>query len=226
MDERFVVIKNAILKKLGVIILCGLVCAGLLVLEKAFFTKFVIQAGGPVTGEYIVSVVNPKDRSNPKKQLNYPAVMHSDANLAGFITLLDKERHFEFVKLNPNWNRLTDVQQRQWLRQHVRIQNYQRNNFRILYNLRQAEVYDLAFLEKNSRLFMDSFIQQTNRTVKKIKPGPVVKVVSRNFSYPKELPLDRNDILIKYGIIGFVFGMLLAILVVIVPAIRGFAYVL
>ena len=226
MDERFVFIKNAVLKKLGRIVLCGLVCAGLLVTEKAFFTKFVIEAGGPVTGEYIVSVVNPKDRTNPKKQLNYPALMHSDANLADFIKLLDKERHFEFVKLYPNWNRLTDVQQKRWLRQHVRIQNYQGNNFRIVYNLAQTEVYDLAFLQKNSSVFMDSFIQQTNRTVKKIKPGPVIKVVSRNFSYPKELPLDRNDILLKYGIIGFVFGVLLATLVVIVPAVRGFTYVL
>ena len=226
MDERLTSLRNAILKKLSFIILCGLVCAGLLVTEKAFFTKFVIQADGPVTGEYIVSVVNPKERTNPKKQLNYPALMHSDANLTDFIALLDKERQFTFAKLNPNWDRLTDIQQRQWLRQQVRIQNYKGNNFRILYNLKQTEVYDLAFLEKNSRLFMDSFIQQTNRTVKKIKPGAVIKVVSRNFSYPKELPLDRNDILVKYGIIGFVLGILLAGLVVIVPVVRGSAYVL
>ena len=220
MDERFLLIKNTIMNKITTILLCGILCAGLLVIEKVFFTKFSIQVGGPVTGEYIVSVVDAKDRSNPKKQLNYPAVMHSDANLADFIKLLEKERHFEFVKLNPNWVRLTDVQKRQWLRQHVRIQNYQGNNFRIVYNLNQREVYDLAFLQKNSSVFMDSFIQQTNRTVKKIKPGTDIKVVKQNFSYPKELPLNRNDVLIKYGIIGFVLGSLFSMLLVLVPVLR------
>lgn len=226
MDERFVLIKNAVMKKLSVIILCGLVCAGLLVIEKAFFTKFSIEAGGPVAGEYIVSVFDAKDPSNPKKQLNYPALMYSEANLMDFIKLLDKERHFEFVKLHPNWNRLTYVQKGQWLRQHMRIHNYEGNNFRILFYLHQTEVYDLLFLQKNVSVFMDSFMQQTNRTVKMIKPGADIKVVKRCFSYPEELPLNRNDILLKYGIIGFVFGTLLAILVVIVPAVRGFANVL
>ena len=110
MDERFELIKNTIAAKITTILLCGILCAGLLVVEKAFFTKFTIQAGGPVSGEYIVSVFDTKDRSNPKKQLNYPALMHSDANLTDFIKLLEKEGQFEFVKLNPNWTRLTDVQ--------------------------------------------------------------------------------------------------------------------
>lgn len=225
MDERFVLIKNAVLKKLSVVILCGILCAGLLVAEKAFFTKFAIQAGGPVTGEYIVSVVDAKDRSTPKKQLNYPAVMHSDANLADFIKLLEKKGQFEFVKLNPNWARLTDGQKIQWLRQHVRIQNYQGNNFRIVYYLPQREVFDLAFLQKNSSIFMDSFMEQTNRTVKKIKPGAIIKVVKQNFSYPKELPLNRNDILIKYGIMGFVLGSLFSMLLILVPVLRKFDHV-
>ena len=224
MDERLLFLKNAVLKKLGFIMLCGLVCAGLLVLEKAYFTKFSIQAGGPVTGEYIVSVADPKDRTTPKKQLNYPAVMHSDANLADFIKSLETENRFAFAKLHPNWNRLTDIQKRQWLRQHVRIYNYQGNNFRILLSLNQKEVYDLAFLQKYSGLFMDTFMQQTNRTVKKIKPGVAIKVVKQNFAFPNELPLDRNDILVKYGIIGFVLGILLAGLAVIIPAARGFTY--
>lgn len=185
MDERFLLIKNTIAAKITTILLCGILCAGLLVVEKAFFTKFTIQAGGPVTGEYIVSVVDAKDRSNPKKQLNYPAVMHSDANLADFIKLLEKKGQFEFVKLNPNWARLTDGQKIQWLRQHVRIQNYQGNNFRIVYYLPQREVFDLAFLQKNSSIFMDSFMEQTNRTVKKIKPGAIIKVVKQNFLIPK-----------------------------------------
>lgn len=225
MDERFVLIKNTILTKITTILLCGILCAGLLVAEKAFFTKFAIQVGGPVTGEYIVSVVDAKDRSNPKKQLNYPAVMHSDANLTDFIKLMEKERHFEFAKLNPNWTRLTDGQKIQWLRQHVRIQNYQGNNFRIVYFLPQREVYDVAFLQKNSSIFMDSFMEQTNRTVKKIKPGAGIKVVSHKFSYPKELPLNRNDILIKYGIIGFVLGSLFSMLLILVPVLRKFDHV-
>ena len=225
MDERFELIKNTVAAKITTILLCGILCAGLLVVEKAFFTKFTIQAGGPVSGEYIVSVFDTKDRSNPKKQLNYPALMHSDANLTDFIKLLEKEGQFEFVKLNPNWTRLTDVQKKQWLRQHLRIQNYQGNNFRIVYYLPQREVYNLAFLKKNSSIFMDSFMEQTNRTVKKIKPEADIKVVSRNYSYPKELPLNRTDILIKYGITGFLLGSLFSMLLILVPVLRKFDHV-
>ena len=219
MDERFLLIKNTIFTKITTILLCGILCAGLLVAEKAFFTKFSIQVGGEVMAEYIFSVANPVDKPDPKKKLNYPWMMHSNPNLARFIKIMEG-RKFDFSKLEPNWNKLSDLEKMNWLKRHISVQYLQGNNGKIRFYLRQREVLDLAYLKKNCQVLLDAFIQAAAESCRKVNPNASIKVSGKHFAFPKEIPLSRNDILLKYGLIGFILGCLLRILIVLVPVLR------
>ena len=222
MDERLLLVKNTVVKKITTILLCGVLCAGILVMAKAFLTNFTIQAGGGVVAEYIFTVTNSEDKPDSQKTLNYLSILYSNNDLSLLIKRLESAGIFAFNKLVTNWNQMADLAKTEWLKKHIAVQYLQGNCGRIFFKLKQIEVHDLNFLKKNGPLLLDSLMKVSTEYFSEVNPNTFIEISSRNFAFPKEIPVSKKNILVMYGIMGFFFGCLLSVLIVIFPMLRSY----
>ncbi len=220
MDERYRLIKNVIIKKIGYILLCGIICAGLLLIEKAFFTDFHVQTGN-FKAEIVLSVHEDPKAASAKQVINYPALIHGNVNIGAVIKELEKMPHFDFTKMVYNWKRLNDQDKIKWLQDHTGV--YPNGNvYTVVFSLDKKELIDLEFLKQNANRIIKTFTDYNVDCIQKAKPNTVVTVIGTQLLYPKEVDVKKRDTLFKYGIIGFILGAVLASLVVMVHGLRRY----
>ncbi len=221
MDERLAVIKNVLIKKIVFILLFGILCSGLLVFEKALFTDFYVKTGS-FQIYHIIQVDDSKVRSNPYYEFDYRGYFLTNHNIDSIITSLEKNANPFLVSVNPNWDKLSRLQQVEWLRKKLVIIPYRDNTFEISFYLNANEVKDIVFLQENADSFLDSVLLQFSNNIKMIKPGTIINPFARNMLIPKSVPLNKRDILKKYGVIGFMFGIIIAAMAFSIKALRDY----
>ncbi len=220
MDERYRLIINIVTKKIGYILLCGIICAGLLLIEKAFFTDFHVQTGTFMAETVMVVQEDPKGIAS-KQKINYPALIRGVVNVGAVIKELEEQHRFDFTKMVYNWERLSDLAKIKWVQTHTMV--YPNGNiYTFVFCLNKKELIDLEFLQQNVNLFLNIFIKNSVAYIQKAKPKTAVTLIGTQLLYPKEVDVKKSDTLFKYGIIGFVLGAVLASLVVIVHSLRGY----
>lgn len=219
MDERYRLIINIVTKKIGHILLCGVFCAGLLLIEKAFFTDFHVQTG-PFIAETIIAIHEDPKSVTGKQLINYPVLLRSYTSLGSIIKELEQVQHFDFTKLVPNWKRLNDQEKIKWMQVHTKI--YPNGNiYAIYFFLNKKELPDLVFLQQNANQLINILTRQNMAFILKARPNTTVTLLGTQLLFPKEVEVKKSDTLFKYGVIGFVLGTLLATFVVLVRGLRG-----
>ncbi len=219
MDERYWAIKKIIIKKMGYIVLCGVVCAGLLVIEKAFFTDFHVQTGS-FLAETVMAVHEDPKSAAAKQKINYTTLIYWNVNLNAVIKELEQTHHFDFTKLVYNWERLNDQAKIKWMQAHIRV--YPNGNvYTVVFFLNKKELLDLTFLQQNAGRFMNVFTKHNIACIQKAKPNNGVNLIGTQMLFPKEVDVKKSNTLIKYGSIGFVLGTVLASILVLVRGLWG-----
>ena len=221
MDERLTVIKNVLIKRIFFILLIGAICSGLLVFEKEKYTVFHIKTGAFQLYQ-MIQIDDSKDRSSPYYEFDYRGFLTSNHNFDSMITSLektDKQVFISFVRGWPGWSR---NQQITWLRNKIKIVPYRDNTFEVSFNLTANEVTDVAVIKKNADRLLDGFLLQSSDNIKMIKPNTRISRLARNTLIPKNVPLNKRDILKKYAVIGFVFGVVIAAMAFSIKALRDY----
>lgn len=199
-------LKNVFFKRIGIIMLAGIFCAAALVFEKNSSTDFVTQSGSFLISE-LTKITDDKNKP-PTSRIDYNRIIHTNSNLQRFLNETEKNKKFDYKKITGKWDTLSGVKKLEWLRGHVRTSYSQGGVLEFNFLIDENEPKDVDYLKKNASAFMKAYVAQSERTIKSIQPKEKIRIIDETIVLPETKALPKEQILVKYGIIGFILGAL------------------
>lgn len=215
MFEHLNLLKNVFLKKIGIIVLVGVFCSGALVFEKSRTSDFMVESGDfNIT---TLTIITDSDKNlNPNFEFDYVRVIVTNANMNSFLEKTEKNGKFNYNKIYGNWKTLSGVKKEDWLRGHFSFYSAHGGVIEFCFKIKENEPKDVAYLKENAGQFMKEFIKHSEQTVKLVRPDASIRIINETIIAPEYKKLSKKDLLTKYGIIGFVLGVIVSSLVVFV----------
>ena len=212
MFEHLDLLKRVFLKNIGIIFLVGIICSGALVFEKNRTSDFMVESGDfSITCLTLISDTN--KNMNPNFEFDYSRLLEMDTNLNGFLERTEKNNKFNYNKIFGNWKTLVGLKKVQWLRSHFKTYYVHGGVLEFAFLVKENEPKDIVYLKENVGRFMQEYIKQSETTIKLVRPDVSIRVVNETVIAPEYKQLPKKEILTKYGIIGFVLGVIVSSLV-------------
>lgn len=208
MDKYLEILKKTFIKKIGVIFLVGVLCALALVFEKNRSSDFMVE-----TGSFCITCltkITDSDDMNPNFEFNYGQLIKTDSNMNDFLSITEQNNKFDYNKIYGNWKTLVGVNKHNWLRRHFLISNAHGGSLEFGFRVEENEPKDVTYLNENASEFMKAFIRQSEKTVRLIRPNAKIEILKETIIKPENKVLSKKRVLFKYGIIGFVLGVLIS----------------
>ena len=159
--------------------------------------------------------------SNPNFEFNYIALVNTNASYLKLIEATDG-KVFDFRKINSAWERTNESEKVSWLRKRMWMQNFHDNVFEIVFTVPAANISDIAYLEKNTKAFLDAVVLNDNAVIRQVKPHAVIKTVNSSVLLPREVENDKKSIALRYAVYGFIAGVFLSVAVLLgIPLFRA-----
>lgn len=212
MGAHLEIFKRTFIKKIGIILLVGILCSLALVFEKNRSSDFRVESG-----DFCITCltkITDSDDMNPNFEFNYGQIIGTNTNMNDFLEVTESNNKFDYNKIYGNWRTISGIKKAEWLRDHFKT--YTAHNggaweFRFL--IKENEPKDVSYLDENASEFMRTFIIQSEKTIKLVRPNAKVEILKETIFRPENKVLPKKSVLIKYGIIGFVLGVIVASMV-------------
>ncbi len=211
--ERLLVLYK---KKLWIIILCAIIASVSLMIEKAFFTEYVIKSG-TININRVVKFENPAD-NNTFMQFRYDIVLITSSNLKPIYSKLEKE--FDFKKIDANWDSYTSLDKVKWFARNIKIYAFNDNSYEIILTLSDTMPKDSSYVNQNASAILDRYLVLSEENIEKVRPNTKMNIVMSEEILDEIVPVDKGVIIKKYGIIGGVLGTLFAMLGIFIYSLR------
>lgn len=211
--ERLLVLYK---KKLWIIILCAIIASVSLMIEKAFFTEYVIKSG-TININRVVKFENPAD-NNTFMQFRYDKVLITSSNLKPIYSKLEKE--FDFKKIDANWDSYTSLDKVKWFASNIKIYAFNDNSYEIILTLSDTMPKDSSYVNQNASAILDRYLVLSEENIEKVRPNTKMNIVMSEEILDEIVPVDKGVIIKKYGIIGGVLGTLFAMLGIFIYSLR------
>lgn len=204
-------IVRIVLKKRWIpIILIGVLCAGSLVAWKNNFSTFTV-----VDGDFIVSSIIESGNYQDKKDfLKYNEYLTSTTNIMSFYNQTKTQINYE--KLCLGWQSKSDFQKEDWLKKHLKVFYFGDGKIELGLRIMASEPKNIRYLEDNGSSVIDAWVKYINS----IESNNQFSIEKTYISMPKEVPVEKNKILMKYGVIGFFLGLILGFLIFLLQGIK------
>lgn len=209
---KFGVFIDTLKSKFIYIILLAIIFSLGLVIEKTFFTDYVIQSTRFHTEKTIKIEYNQPLMFN--NSLDYGTFLKSYSEIDLF--LKQSENRFDYKKINSDWDKLTEIQKVEWLQKHIHSGVIQ-----FIFILSADDAKDYEYIKLYGTKYLDEYISFAESRINQITPQSQFKEVSTYTLEPKLLANDKNIIIIKYGIIGAVLGTIIGVVIVFLISIRN-----
>ena len=196
-------IKTIIIHKAVYIAIIGILGALCAVGAKYLFTPEIT-----LKGDFIYSRVIKISDSN-KAAFNYAGLIVGNASYANFVKNANTQT-FDYGKVYSNWNRIDDQKKIEWLQRSIRVRGYKDNTLEFSYLVPSSHISDLTYLEKNGEKWMDGFMLNAGQMLKKARPQAKIQTVKSSFVTPKVIKNDKNNIMVRNAVYGFVAGIFLS----------------
>lgn len=196
-------IKEIICNKAKIILIIGLVCALCAAGVKYLFTPDIT-----LKGDFIYSRIIKIEDAN-KSGFNYAGALTGNTSYLAFVKAADKNT-FDYSKVYSNWNRIDDAKKVEWLRRSIRMKNYKNNTYEISYLIPSSNISDLPYLEKNAAGWMEGFISQGEKMIKKARPRAKIRTVKSACISPEVIKNDKSSIILRNAVYGFIAGIFLS----------------
>lgn len=188
-----------LMKKLLVLIITGVIVSCLFVGFKYFNkTTYTLAPSDDILIGKTLKLTNYRDSYDV---LHYDKYLKSPSFLGSFIE--ETEEKFDYNKLVPGWNKKTNLQKVSWIDKHIIVSYYGAGRIEIQLSIKQSEPMDLNYVSSHGEHFLNSFIYFAD---KKDAFGPYTVITSVDL-IPEKNITSNNKVVIKYGIIGFVLGV-------------------
>ena len=192
-------------RKKIIIVLCAVLCAAALAFEKYYFGEFVVRTGTYYTTA-VVHVDHLKENDN---SLKAERLLRTTGNLYSFIEKNEKNGPISFNRLDVNWDKLDKNGKITWLQKYISIYNFGYDTYEILIN-RFIRSQRCRLLKANSNELLREFIACSDEFIQKIEPSASIRVIKTDAVYPEVVTISKKQTVLKYGMIGFVLGLLLS----------------
>lgn len=188
-----------------------IVIIGILGALCAAGVKYLFTSDTTLKGDFIYSrVIRINDRN--KTGFNYARLITGNASYLDFIKNADTNT-FDYSKVYSNWNRIDDHKKMEWLQRSIRIRGYKSNTFEISYLIPASNIADLPYLEQHAEKWMDSFLLNGEKQIKAARPRARVQTVKSSYISPDVIKNDKNSIMARNAVYGFVAGIFLSTVV-------------
>lgn len=209
MDKYLELLKKTFIKKIGIILLVGILCSLALMFEKNRSSDFMVESGAFCI-TCLTKILDTEDM-NPNFEFNYGKLIETNTNMNDFLEVTEGNNKFDYNKIYGNWRTISGIKKVDWLRDHFRT--YTAHNggaWEFSFFINENEPKDVAYLDENASAFMRTFIDQSEKTIKLVRPNAKIEILKETIISPENKVLPKKRILIKYGIIGFVLGVIIA----------------
>jgi len=218
MRTHRVIISN-VFKKWWLILLTGLIISVGLVYEKVITTNYVIKSGD-VWFTKIICIENFDllTHYDEVEKFKYPSYMKNFRTINTFIN--DTEATFDYEKFCLNWNQKSKLQRYKWIQDHFIINDFGGGIYEVCFFLGNNEPKELDYVLQNGSRYLERYYSSSKTDLKKLDNDIIFKELSNFEVLPQEKKIVKDDIIKKYALIGFILGILVATLVVVINSLR------
>lgn len=212
MDKHLELLKRTFIEKISIILFVGILCSMALVFEKNRSSDFMVESG-----DFCITCltkITDSDDMNPNFEFNYGKIIETNTNMNDFLEVTESNNKFDYNKIYGNWRTISGIKKAKWLRDHFKtFTAHNGGAWEFSFLVKENEPKDVAYLNKNASEFMRTFIDQSEKTIKLVRPNAKIEILKETIISPENKVLPKKRILIKYGIIGFVLGVIIATMV-------------
>lgn len=186
-------------KKLPVLVITGIIVSCLFMGFK-YFNKTTYTLA-PSDDILIGKTLRLTNYTDPYDALQYNKYLKSPSFLGSFIE--ETEEKFDYSKLAPGWGTKTNLQKISWVDKHIIVSYYGAGRIEIQLSIKQNDPMDLEYVTSQGEHYLDTFIDYANR---KDSFG-AYRIIASIDLIPEKNVISNNKVIIKYGIIGFILGV-------------------
>lgn len=203
----FTKITKIVKKKIGLILLAGIIGAILISGVKFMFSDVANRHGDYL---YIRTIQIETPVVSNKSDFDYRGFLESPANYYRFIH--DEENvNFDFTKVDSSWNRKNEYEKMDWLKRNIKVSSYHDNVIEFTVHFDANITRDVAYMKEHGELLTNDFVEQSEKSIKAVKPEATFKIAGEENSLPIVEPINRKSMVVKFAVIGFVIGAFVAI---------------
>ena len=192
-------------RKWMTILLSGVLMAGLFmgykyVMRDTYTLAYDVDA-------YFGTVIRVEAQESNYDTLKYEKYFYTDAFLYSFLDAT--KSRYEYGKFAKDWERKTRVQKKNWLASHLRVKNYGAGRLEVGFYFKSTEPMDAGYLEKNGVRYARDYLSFVHA---KDSFGKYT-VTGETSTIPKQTVISQDRVNVKYGVIGFMLGLVSAVTV-------------
>lgn len=218
MNNNFITLFKLELKhNYWLIISIAVIGAVLLILEKVFFSNFVIQSGN-MHIEKTVVIEGSASLRDEENMLKYEEFFSSYSGMKMFLDMTEPK--YDYTKFNPEWSKLSDEEKLKWLQNHICIVDFKGNVCQFIFTIKENEAKDIEYIELNAVNFLEDFVQLSEQRIKIVDNNLNLRNVDSAVILPENKEVSKNQIIFKYAIIGAFLGVIIGFIIVVVKTMR------
>lgn len=206
---------QSILKKWYVILICAIICAGGLYVEKSQVHTVVPQTGDMTYIRVVRFNTVPTFTTNQTStEINITNLTKSWSNLAELDSQV--ESNFDMGKMNVDWDKTTDSQKMKWLGEHFRVQNMGPGLYELIIQFSKKDAKDSQYIKDNSAGLMDMYEAYFSKSAALVTKDTSLNTVKETQNIDENKVVSKENIEKKYAVIGFILGALVGVVIVMV----------
>lgn len=206
---------RAIIKKWYIILICAVLCAFGLYFEKSKATMVIPQTGDMTYIRVVrfrtVPVFTVDQTSS---EINITDLIKTWSNLDELNSQL--VANFDMEKFNATWDKTADLQKMKWLNDHFRVQKIGPGLYELIIQFTKKDAKDSQYIKDNETKLMNTYMNYVSNTAKLVTSDTKLNVIKEVQKVNEEKVASKSDIEKKYGIMGFVLGALVGVVIIMV----------
>lgn len=201
-----ITLANIIKRKVLLIFLIGFLCAALCGLEKQYFTNYTIEIGNYRISQ-VLKLTDVNINSSKEQPFAYDRLI-TDKNFLMYF--FDDVNDLNMTELEPNWEKYDGNQKVKWFQDHFVITNLNQGLYLVSLDLDKETIHKSTLKLNLGEDLLNTYIDYSKKKVDQFYPGIEFSIKEQRIFKPEKKQLNKSKIVVKYALLGFVFGSILA----------------
>lgn len=214
-NEKLKIFINVLKRKWWFVVLLGLLFSAGSAYEKSISDNWIVQSGNVViTKTFTVENFEKYLTANYNQKFNIDKFCDLYQIQKNMIKVTDEK--YDYSAFNLNWKKLNEAQKYDWLQNHFSINDFGLGVYELVFELNENDSKEIEYVKKEAKNFLNDYFNVLIVELQKLEPDLKIKVIDEIEVYPTEISIDKNSIIKKYAVIGFIAGCLLGIVILFV----------
>lgn len=218
MNNNFLnLFQNEIKRNCWLIIFIGIIVATLLVVEKTFFSSFVVQSGN-MHIEKTMKIEGDTSLNDNRELLEYQRFFSSYSGLQKFLDLT--ETQYDYSKFNSDWINLSSEDKLKWLQEHIIIVDFKGNVCQFIFRIKETEAKDKEYIDLYAERLLNDFVNLSEQRIQLVNSNLTLKEIDSAVILPEDKEISKKQIIFKYAVVGVFLGIGVGLIIVMVRTLR------